>query len=72
MQLSATLPAQLRRLGRAVVDGVLPPRCLACGTIVDEPDTLCSPCWAGMTFFSPPRVRHLRVCLALNADCTPT
>src|SRR5437016_9867041 len=54
MQLSATLPAQLRRLGRAVVDGVLPPRCLACGTIVDEPDALCSPCWAGMTFFAPP------------------
>ena len=54
MQLSATLPAQLRRLGRAVVDGVLPPRCLACGTIVDEPDALCSSCWAGMTFFAPP------------------
>ena len=54
MQLSATLPAQLRRLGRAVVDGVLPPRCLACGTIVDEPDALCSSCWAGMTFFASP------------------
>ena len=54
MQLSATLPAQLRRLGRAVVDGVLPPRCLACGTIVDEPDALCGSCWAGMTFFAPP------------------
>ena len=54
MQLSATLPAQLRRLGRAVVDGILPPRCLACGTIIDEPDALCSSCWAGMTFFAPP------------------
>ena len=35
MQLSATLPAHLRsrprRLGRAVIDGVLPPRCLVCG-----------------------------------------
>jgi ComF family protein len=54
MQLSATLPAQLRRLGRAVVDGILPPRCLACGTTVDEPDALCGPCWAAMTFFAPP------------------
>jgi len=54
MQLSVTLPAQLRRLGRAVVDGVLPPRCLACGTIVDEPDALCGSCWAGMNFFAPP------------------
>ena len=51
MQLSASLPAQLRRIGRVVVDGVLPPRCLACGAIVDEPDALCGPCWAGMTFF---------------------
>jgi ComF family protein len=54
MQLSATLPAQLRRVGRAVVDGILPPRCLACGTIVDEPDALCGSCWAAMTFFAPP------------------
>ncbi|HVH78027.1 MAG TPA: double zinc ribbon domain-containing protein, partial [Stellaceae bacterium] len=54
MQLATTLPAQLRRLGRAVVDGVLPPRCLACGTTVDEVDALCGTCWAGMTFFAPP------------------
>src|SRR5437899_2302716 len=54
MQLTATLPAQLRRIGRAVVDGVLPPRCLACGAIVDEPDALCGPCWAAITFFTPP------------------
>jgi ComF family protein len=54
MQLSATRPAQLRRIGRAVVDGILPPRCLACGTTVDETDALCGPCWAAMTFFAPP------------------
>jgi len=54
MQLAATLPAHLRRLGRAVVDGVLPPRCLACGATVGEVDSLCGPCWAGMTFFAPP------------------
>src|SRR5712692_6324128 len=54
MQLTATLPAQLRRIGRAVVDGVLPPRCLACGTVVDEPNALCGQCWAAMTFFAPP------------------
>jgi len=44
----------LRRIGRAVVDGVLPPRCLACGEIVDEPDAMCGRCWAGITFFAPP------------------
>jgi ComF family protein len=55
MQLSASLAREgLRRLGRAVVDGVLPPRCLACGDIVGEPHSLCGRCWAAMTFFAPP------------------
>jgi ComF family protein len=54
MQLAASLPARLRRLGRAVVDGVLPPRCLACGTTVDEVDALCPKCWSSITFFAPP------------------
>ena len=54
MQLAAALPARLRRWGRAVVDGVLPPCCLNCGTTVDEIDALCGRCWASMTFFAPP------------------
>jgi ComF family protein len=54
MQLAATFPARLRRFGRAVVDGVLPPRCLACGATVDEVDALCGSCWAAITFFAPP------------------
>jgi len=54
MTLAATLPARLRQIGRVVVDGVLPPRCLACGAIVDEPDALCGACWSAMTFFAPP------------------
>jgi ComF family protein len=58
MQAAATLTGkaanQLRRIGRTVVDGVLPPRCLSCGDIVDEPDALCGRCWGGITFFTPP------------------
>ena len=62
MQLSATLPAQLRQafrrrvrdVGRTLVDGILPPRCLACGTVVGEPDALCGQCWASISFFAPP------------------
>jgi ComF family protein len=58
MQLSATLPARFRQVvrqaGRVVVDGILPPRCLACGTTVGEPDALCGPCWAALNFFAPP------------------
>ena len=54
MQLSEALPAQLRRLGQVVVDAVLPPRCLACGETVSEPDSLCGRCWSSITFFAPP------------------
>jgi ComF family protein len=54
MQLSATLPALFRRVGRAAVDAVLPPRCLACGAAVNEPAALCGQCWAAMRFFAPP------------------
>jgi ComF family protein len=43
-----------RQVGRTVVDGVLPPRCLACGEIVGEPDSLCGRCWSAITFFAPP------------------
>src|SRR5579885_899542 len=54
---TATLPyarARLGRLGRGIVDLVLPPRCLACGEIVEDPDGLCGRCWSNMTFFAPP------------------
>ncbi len=53
MQLSATLPT-LHRAGRAAVDAVLPPRCLACGETVGDPGSLCGRCWAAMTFFAAP------------------
>ena len=45
---------QLRRIGRGFVDILLPPRCLACGETVEEPDALCGKCWGGITFFTPP------------------
>ena len=54
MQFSEAVPVQLRRLGRILVDGILPPRCLACGEIVGEPDSLCGACWSSITFFAPP------------------
>ena len=54
MDLAATLPSRLRQMGRAIVDGVLPPRCLACGETVGEPHSLCGRCWSSITFFGPP------------------
>jgi len=48
MHVPATFTARtsdrLRRIGRALVDGMLPPRCLSCGEIVDQPDALCGRC----------------------------
>lgn len=42
------------RIGRGLLDLVLPPRCLACGGLVSEPGTLCGACWPGLTFLGPP------------------
>ena len=40
--------------GRALIDLVLPPRCLACGVLVSDPGTLCATCWPALTFIAPP------------------
>lgn len=53
MEVSATF-THLRRIGRGFVDVVLPPRCLACGETVEQPDALCGRCWGGITFFAAP------------------
>lgn len=42
------------RVGRLVLDLVLPPLCLRCGTVVDEPRALCGGCWSAITFLGPP------------------
>jgi ComF family protein len=49
----ARTPA-LRRLTTALLDLVLPPRCLACGATVTETGTLCAQCWRGITFLGAP------------------
>jgi len=43
-----------RRAGRLVLDALLPPRCLGCGALVEEPGTLCAGCWQGIEFLAPP------------------
>jgi ComF family protein len=44
----------LRGAGRRALDVLLPPRCLSCGAVVDEPGALCAPCWGRIAFISPP------------------
>ena len=40
------------RVGRALLDFALPPRCAACRTIVDEVDIFCATCWGEVEFLS--------------------
>ncbi|MFQ5985076.1 MAG: ComF family protein [Alphaproteobacteria bacterium] len=38
----------------AVLDALLPPRCLACQAAVDGPGRLCPACWRDIDFIAPP------------------
>lgn len=48
------LAAGLKTAGRRLLDVILPPHCLACGGMVDEPGSLCPPCWDAVTFLGAP------------------
>lgn len=43
-----------QRIGHAVLDALLPPRCLACGTAVPDPGTLCADCFRPLAPLVPP------------------
>jgi ComF family protein len=51
---SLARPSAMRRAARAVLDLLLPPRCLSCGATVSGPDTLCAQCWRDITFLGAP------------------
>ncbi len=38
----------------ALLDALLPPRCLCCGAGVDRQGGLCPGCWTGLSFIAPP------------------
>src|SRR4051794_17761047 len=44
----------LARIGRLLLDAVLPPRCLKCGVAVAEPGALCAGCWPALAFVTAP------------------
>ncbi|MGB8841640.1 MAG: ComF family protein [Aliidongia sp.] len=44
----------LVRLGRGLLDLVLPPRCILCKARVEATGTLCSGCWRGINFLGEP------------------
>lgn len=43
-----------RRASAALLDLLLPPRCLACGTGVSRQGLLCGDCWSAVTFIAEP------------------
>jgi ComF family protein len=45
----------LRGAGRAALDLVLPPRCLACGVTVAVTHALCPACWSEIAFLGAPQ-----------------
>jgi ComF family protein len=44
----------VRRAGRAVLDAVFPPLCIACREPVGEPYSLCAACWREVSFLEGP------------------
>ena len=44
----------LKLIKHKLVDLVLPPRCLNCGTHVEQPQSICGECWSKLTFISNP------------------
>jgi len=44
----------VRRAASALIDLLLPPRCLSCGATVGAAGTLCARCWRDITFLGAP------------------
>lgn len=55
MSVPSVLALGAKRAGRRLLDTVLPPRCLACGVVVDAVGALCTGCWPRVAFLTPPR-----------------
>ena len=44
----------LQAIGQRVLDGLLPPRCAACGQEIESGQGLCAGCWGRLTFIDAP------------------
>jgi ComF family protein len=55
MSSASLLAAGIKRAGHRMLDIVLPPRCLKCGTTVDSVGALCGNCWPAVAFLAPPQ-----------------
>ncbi|HRQ82866.1 MAG TPA: double zinc ribbon domain-containing protein, partial [Azospirillaceae bacterium] len=43
-----------KNIGKLALNALLPPRCLACGTIVGDDGGLCVACWSSVAFIAEP------------------
>jgi ComF family protein len=69
MQPATAWATGIKRAGNRVLDIVLPPRCLKCGTTVDAVGALCAGCWPAVAFLVPP---HCAACgLPFEFDLGP-
>ena len=55
---------RLAALGGGLLNALLPPRCLACGVLVEQTGALCGTCWESIDFIGPP----LCACCGLPFD----
>ncbi len=44
--MATVIDRPLKRIGKALIDFALPPRCAGCGEVIDEVDGFCSGCWS--------------------------
>ncbi len=44
----------LKTLATKCLDIILPPKCISCGTFVDDANTICPSCWGDLNFISEP------------------
>ena len=59
----------LRNLPGLALNALLPPRCLACGSLVERTGALCAACWGGIAFIALP---HCACCgLPFDYDLGP-
>ncbi len=65
------LTGRIASLARGALDWILPPRCLACGTVVDETGTLCADCWGRLTLISDPICRVCGIPLPVDPGGDP-
>ena len=61
----------LGRVGAALLDLLLPPRCLGCGGEAAEQGGLCAACWRRLVFLGPPQCRACGFPLPHSAPSEP-